>query len=232
MSWKENSYHTAMSCRISASKMMSSQSFSGSPSPNLNPSPNNANKYTKHRTNNNNKSHSSHLNATSTPKQHQAAVPPSTHTNNYASSTPLKINQNTQNQVQQHHHQQHQRYSPSSKMRANPRHYVTGTAGTVATKSPKTPSPSFYKRSPSHSEDDSVNSAAAGVPNPFGGARYRDPPPADNLPLPPMQWVSSGGDSLAVKSEIERTLKALLSCSHMHHVSLQGASRQPAAVKA
>ena len=29
---------------------------------------------------------------------------------------------------------------------------------------------------------------AVAVPNPFGGAKYRDPPPADILPLPPMQW--------------------------------------------
>jgi hypothetical protein len=33
-----------------------------------------------------------------------------------------------------------------------------------------------------------IGADAVAVPNPFGGSKYRDPPPADILPLPPVQW--------------------------------------------
>lgn len=43
--------------------------------------------------------------------------------------------------------------------------------------------------------DELLNNSNAGVPNPFGGSKYRDPPPADILPLPPMQWMSCNTNS-------------------------------------
>jgi hypothetical protein len=92
--------------------------------------------------------------------------------------------------------QKQQQSSPVNNYQRNmvPMRHNNNTAGQMMSLN-NTPNSTSLNNSSSHSPTQKELGADMGVPNPFGGSKYQDPPPADNLPLPPMQWTVAATSS-------------------------------------